>query len=105
MDAGPPPEAPAQLGMSGAEVKRRAGSALAALGIRQVAIRTVGLAGTVVLPGDKSISHRYGMIASLAQGTSKIHNYSTGADCHSTLDCVRALGRTCDGIEGMVYRR
>jgi 3-phosphoshikimate 1-carboxyvinyltransferase len=50
------------------------------------------LEGTVVLPGDKSISHRYAMIASLAHGDSKIQNYSTGADCHSTLGCVQALG-------------
>ena len=50
------------------------------------------LSGTVVLPGDKSISHRYGMLASLAEGTSKIRNYSAGADCQSTLRCMRALG-------------
>ncbi len=56
-------------------------------------IRPAGrLSGTIILPGDKSISHRYAMIASLAEGTSKIHNYSTGADCHSTLGCVQALG-------------
>lgn len=50
------------------------------------------LEGIVRLPGDKSISHRYAMIASLAEGASRITNYSTGADCHSTLGCVRALG-------------
>src|SRR5580693_5278368 len=50
------------------------------------------LSGLVTLPGDKSISHRYAMIASLAEGPSKVINYSTGADCHSTLGCVRALG-------------
>lgn len=50
------------------------------------------LSGAVILPGDKSISHRYAMLASLAEGDSKIANYSTGADCHSTLGCVRALG-------------
>jgi len=50
------------------------------------------LSGAVVLPGDKSISHRYAMIASLAEGDSKIANYSTGADCHSTLGCIRTLG-------------
>ncbi|HEY3825233.1 MAG TPA: 3-phosphoshikimate 1-carboxyvinyltransferase [Bryobacteraceae bacterium] len=50
------------------------------------------LSGLVTLPGDKSISHRYAMIASLAEGPSNIVNYSTGADCHSTLGCVRALG-------------
>jgi 3-phosphoshikimate 1-carboxyvinyltransferase len=50
------------------------------------------LEGLVRLPGDKSISHRYAMIASLAESASKITNYSTGADCHSTLGCVRSLG-------------
>src|SRR5580704_7586083 len=56
-------------------------------------IRPAGrLSGLVTLPGDKSISHRYAMLASLAEGDSKIVNYSTGADCHSTLGCVRALG-------------
>jgi len=48
------------------------------------------------LPGDKSISHRYAMLASIAEGESQIHNYSTGADCHSTLACVRALGIRAD---------
>jgi 3-phosphoshikimate 1-carboxyvinyltransferase len=56
-------------------------------------VRPAGrLSGLIVLPGDKSISHRYAMIASLAEGDSTIANYSTGADCHSTLGCVRALG-------------
>ena len=56
-------------------------------------VRPAGrLSGVVTLPGDKSISHRYAMIASLAEGESTITNYSTGADCHSTLGCVRALG-------------
>lgn len=50
------------------------------------------ISGAIQLPGDKSISHRYAMIASIAEGTSKIRNYSTGADCQSTLGCVRALG-------------
>src|SRR5215469_5097620 len=50
------------------------------------------LTGTITLPGDKSISHRYGMIASLAKGATRISNYSTGADCHSTLGCMQALG-------------
>jgi 3-phosphoshikimate 1-carboxyvinyltransferase len=50
------------------------------------------LSGAVHLPGDKSISHRYAMIASIAEGPTRISNYSTGADCHSTLGCVRALG-------------
>jgi 3-phosphoshikimate 1-carboxyvinyltransferase len=48
--------------------------------------------GVVTLPGDKSISHRYGMLASIAEGVSTIANYSTGADCQSTLGCMAALG-------------
>ena len=48
--------------------------------------------GSLTLPGDKSISHRYAMIASIAEGPSRIRNYSTGADCHSTLGAMRALG-------------
>jgi len=50
------------------------------------------ITGEIVLPGDKSISHRYAMIAAVAEGETHIRNYSTGADCHSTLGCVRALG-------------
>lgn len=50
------------------------------------------LTGSLTLPGDKSISHRYAILASLAQGVSTIHNYSSGADCHSTLNALRALG-------------
>jgi len=48
--------------------------------------------GSVQLPGDKSISHRYAMLAGIAEGSSRIENYSTGADCASTLGCMRALG-------------
>jgi 3-phosphoshikimate 1-carboxyvinyltransferase len=50
------------------------------------------ITGAITLPGDKSISHRYAMISAIADGESRILNYSTGADCHSTLGCVRALG-------------
>lgn len=55
------------------------------------------LCGSIALPGDKSISHRYAMIASLAEGDTRIRNYSTGADCHSTLGCMRALGIEMEG--------
>src|SRR6202030_4855720 len=44
------------------------------------------------IPGDKSISHRYAMLAGIADGPSRLENYSTGADCASTLGCMRALG-------------
>ncbi len=48
--------------------------------------------GSLRLPGDKSISHRYGMLAAFAEGTSRFANFSTGADCASTLACMQALG-------------
>jgi 3-phosphoshikimate 1-carboxyvinyltransferase len=65
------------------------------------------VSGSVTLPGDKSISHRYGMLAAIAEGDSTIHNYSTGADCHSTLGCVRALGISVDvsGTEVVIHGR
>lgn len=50
------------------------------------------LEGTVRLPGDKSISHRYAMLAAIAEGRAVLSNYSSGADCHSTLRCLRSLG-------------
>ncbi len=53
------------------------------------------VAGTIALPGDKSISHRYALLAALAEGRSAIANYSTGADCASTLGCLGAMGVRC----------
>lgn len=50
------------------------------------------LSGGLRLPGDKSISHRYAMLAAIAEGKSRFENYSTGADCASTLECLRGLG-------------
>ncbi|HZQ91304.1 MAG TPA: 3-phosphoshikimate 1-carboxyvinyltransferase [Terriglobales bacterium] len=50
------------------------------------------VAGSVRLPGDKSISHRYAMLGALAEGSSRFENFSSGADCASTLACVQALG-------------
>jgi 3-phosphoshikimate 1-carboxyvinyltransferase len=55
------------------------------------------ISGEIALPGDKSISHRYAMIASIAEGPTRVSNYSTGADCHSTLGCMRALGIEIEG--------
>src|SRR5262245_33530018 len=51
-----------------------------------------GLSGSVRLPGDKSISHRYAMLGGIAEGTTKLENFSTGADCANTLGCLRSLG-------------
>src|SRR5579872_7088766 len=60
------------------------------------------LLGSLQLPGDKSISHRYGMLAALAEGKSTFTNFSTGADCQSTLACVSALGASVSRKNGTV---
>jgi 3-phosphoshikimate 1-carboxyvinyltransferase len=48
--------------------------------------------GSLRVPGDKSISHRYAMLAAVAAGRSRFENFAPGADCASTLSCVEALG-------------
>src|SRR5580704_13325237 len=58
-----------------------------------------GVHGVVRIPGDKSISHRYAMLAAIAQGTSRFHNFSAARDCGSTLDCVRKLGSAWKRLE------
>ena len=59
------------------------------------------ISGAIQLPGDKSISHRYAMLAAIAEGPSKITNYSSGADCQSTLACLRALGIEIEKHDGV----
>src|SRR5580698_4584095 len=56
--------------------------------------------GSLRLPGDKSISHRYAMLGAFAEGTSRFTNFSTGADCASTLACMEALGARVTRGEG-----
>ena len=72
----------------------------------QITVRPArNLRGSVSLPGDKSISHRYAMLASIADGPSRLENYSTGADCASTLRCLRSLGvkwERKDGTENVI---
>jgi 3-phosphoshikimate 1-carboxyvinyltransferase len=58
------------------------------------------ISGAIQLPGDKSISHRYAILAAIAEGVSKITNYSTGADCQSTLACVQGLGAKVEKRDG-----
>ena len=62
-------------------------------GTETVTVRPArNVSGGVRLPGDKSLCHRYAMLGALAQGTTKLQNFSSGADCASTLGCVSALG-------------
>ena len=58
--------------------------------------------GKVSVPGDKSISHRAAIIAALANGSSTVTNFATGADCTATIECLKKLGvtiiRNSDGL-------
>jgi 3-phosphoshikimate 1-carboxyvinyltransferase len=56
--------------------------------------------GSLRLPGDKSISHRYAMLGAFAEGVSRFTNFSTGADCASTLACMEALGAKVNRVSG-----
>ncbi len=60
------------------------------------------ISGSLRLPGDKSISHRYAMLAAIAEGDTRLENFSTGADCASTLGCVKALGVEVERSENSV---
>ena len=54
--------------------------------------RAARIRGTLEVPGDKSISHRGAIMNAIAHGTATVDKYLPGADCLSTLDCLRALG-------------
>jgi 3-phosphoshikimate 1-carboxyvinyltransferase len=61
------------------------------------------LRGRLRVPGDKSIAHRYAVLAALADGRSTLAHFAPGADCRSTLSCLRALGVEADeGRDGTV---
>ncbi len=50
------------------------------------------LEGTIQMPGDKSISHRYALLGAIAEGQTEIHFFASSADCRSTLECLIDLG-------------
>lgn len=50
------------------------------------------LSGEVLVPGDKSISHRSIMFASLAKGKSRVRGLLRGEDCLSTLSIFKTMG-------------
>ena len=52
------------------------------------------LRGTVVVPGDKSISHRAALLNAVASGPAVVENFLCAEDCLATLECLRALGVT-----------
>jgi 3-phosphoshikimate 1-carboxyvinyltransferase len=58
--------------------------------------------GRFVLPGDKSLCHRLAILGALAEGETRIANFSTAADCDSTLRCLGLLGVDTDREAGAV---
>jgi len=62
------------------------------LAAERVVLPAHNIQGSLRLPGDKSISHRYALLGGLAEGVTRLRNFSTGADCASSLGCVAALG-------------
>ena len=58
-----------------------------------------------MVPGDKSISHRAAMIAALAEGSSRITNFSTSVDCAATLACLEQLGVSIERDDGETAQR
>lgn len=67
--------------------------------IKKVSKVLNGLKGNVVIPADKSISHRAVMFSSLAKGTSLIRNFSSGKDPHSTLEIFQQLGASVEFLD------
>ena len=68
----------------------------------QTVEHAAALFGTITLPADKSVAHRTAMLASLAEGTSRIANYPDSADPQSTLACMRSLGTNITEEDGIL---
>jgi 3-phosphoshikimate 1-carboxyvinyltransferase len=71
---------------------RRIGAPLPTVTHERLIRPALNIYGSLRLPGDKSISHRYALLGAFAEGTSRFTNFSTGADCASTLACMEMLG-------------
>ncbi len=72
---------------------------------RPLAVSAAGpLRGTVVVPGDKSISHRALMFASLAVGESRIAGLLEGEDVLATAAAMRAMGARIERGDDAAWR-
>jgi 3-phosphoshikimate 1-carboxyvinyltransferase len=61
------------------------------------------LEGVVKVPGDKSISQRVAMLASLAEGTSRVTGYLMGEDARSTLAAMEQMGAKAEFKDDALY--
>ena len=57
------------------------------------------LAGSLAVPGDKSVSHRSLILNAIARGEATVTGLSDGADVRSTAACLRAMGVTIDALD------
>ena len=69
------------------------------MNLKKVSLCEKPLQGKITIPADKSISHRAVMFSSLAEGECVVRNFSSGADCHSTLNLFKALGVNIDFLD------
>lgn len=69
---------------------------------RQVIAPARSITGSLPVPGDKSISHRYTILAALAEGVTEVRNFSSASDCQSTLRCLQRLGVEIRAEAGVV---
>lgn len=60
--------------------------------MKKILPSTHGLRGELEIPGDKSISHRSIILSALSDSTVEVSNFLAGADCLSTVACMRSLG-------------
>jgi len=67
--------------------------------LKKVSKLSKGLKGEIVIPADKSVSHRAVMFSSIARGKCRVTNFSSGADCHSTLNMFKQLGVDIEFID------
>ena len=56
------------------------------------------LIGHVIVPGDKSISHRSVLIGALAEGETHVHGFGPSGDTQATVDAMRALGAQVEDV-------
>jgi len=61
-----------------------------------------GLKGEIIIPGDKSISHRAIMLASLADGKSEISGFLEGQDCLATIEIFQKMGVSISRQKGKI---
>jgi 3-phosphoshikimate 1-carboxyvinyltransferase len=59
---------------------------------KSVASQRKGIRGKIVVPGDKSISHRSVLLGSIAEGMTEIEGFLMSEDCLRTVNCIQKLG-------------